>query len=73
MDALVKNRVSFELTTAKKYLNKTLFLFENNDDCIKVIKSSRKAQGALGNARKIMLEALNGNQEFNKIIQLLRN
>ena len=85
MNTSVKDKILSELSAAKKYLNKTPFLFENHDDCIKVVKSSRKAQGALGNARKIMLEghlecclrekleALNGNREFNKIVQLLRN
>ena len=85
MNKLVKEKALFELSAAKKYLNKMLFLFENKHDCIKVVKNSRKAQKALGNARKIMLEghlecclrekleALNGNREFNKIVQLLRN
>ena len=85
MDTLVKDKVLSELSTAKKYLNKTLFLFDNHNDCIKVVKSSRKAQRALENARKIMLEGhlecclrekivtIYGNREFNKIAQLLRN
>ncbi|HLE49463.1 MAG TPA: metal-sensing transcriptional repressor [Patescibacteria group bacterium] len=85
MDTIVKDKVLSELSTAKKYLNKTLFLFENHDECIKVVKSSRKAQRALENARKIMLEghlscclrekikSLNGNREFYKIVQFLSN
>jgi len=85
MNNLVKEKALFELSVAKKYLNKMLFLFENKHDCIKVVKNSRKAQKALGNARKIMIEGhlecclrekfktLNDNHEFNKIVQLLRN
>jgi len=85
MNTSVKDKILSELSAAKKYLNKTSFLFENHDDCVKVVRRSRKAQGAMGTARKIMLEghlecclrekleALNGNREFNKIVQLLRN
>jgi len=85
MNAYVKEKVLRELSTAKKYLNRTLFLFESHSDRIVVVKNSQKAQRALGSARKIMLEghlecclrekleALNGNQEFNKIVRLLRN
>lgn len=85
MNKLVKEKALFELTAAKKYLSKMLFLFEHKHDCIKVVKNSRKAQIALGNARKIMIEGhlecclrekfktLNGDQEFNKIVHLLKN
>lgn len=85
MNKLVKERALFELSVAKKYLNKMFFLSENEHDCIKVVKNSRKAQKALGNARKIMLEGhlecclrekfktLNGDQEFNKVVHLIRN
>ncbi|OGM30106.1 hypothetical protein A2801_03840 [Candidatus Woesebacteria bacterium RIFCSPHIGHO2_01_FULL_41_10] len=85
MNNLVKEKALFELSVAKKYLDKMLILFENKHDCIRVVKNSRKAQKALGNARKIVLEGhlecclrekfkrLNSDQEFNKIVQLLRN
>ena len=85
MNKLIKEKTLFELSAAKKYLDKMLILFENKHDCIRVVKNSRKAQKALGNARKIVLEGhlecclrekfktLNSDQEFNKIVNLIRN
>lgn len=85
MNKLVKEKALFELLVAKKYLSRMLFLFENKHDCIEAVKNSRKAQKALRNARQIILEdhlecclrekfnTLNGEQEFNKIVNLLKN
>ncbi len=85
MHTFIKDKTLIELSSAKKFLNKALFLFENRNDCIGVVKNSRKAQKALGKARKIMLEAhleyciqekfktLSDDREFNKIVRLLKN
>lgn len=85
MDVFVKDKTLRQLYIAKKHLNTILFLFENHFDCLLVVKNSRKAQRALENARKIMLQghleyclrekltSLNGSKGFDEMVQIFRN